>query len=66
VAEKYADKPHSQLTSIFIKALGYADRREEYQAIKADNIKTPRQPGRHRISADNVADEDIDKYFREA
>jgi hypothetical protein len=65
VAEKYADKPHGQLTSIFVKALGYADRREEYQAIKDGKIKMPKPANRHRISADNVADEDIDKYFRE-
>jgi hypothetical protein len=65
VSEKYPDKPHEQLTSIFIKALEYEDRREEYQAIKDGRIKSRRKsPSGHRIANDNVADEDIDKYFR--
>jgi hypothetical protein len=55
------------LTSIFIKALEYEDRREEYQAIKDNKLKRHQNRKRgHRIASDNVPVEDIHKYFREA
>jgi hypothetical protein len=65
VAEKYPEKPSGQLTSIFIKALGYDDRREEYRAMRDGRITRQRR-GNHRISNDIPADDDISKYFTEA